>query len=166
MNNNMFSAFKTKINKGFSLVEVLVGASIIVVAIFALMNAYGSFLRAEASSSKGLEAARFMRDSSYTNFVSTVGTSTPKYLMIVASSTPDYYVWQATSTVKIEDSLFTRTIKLEDVKRDASTQNIVSNSGVNDVNTKKITVSVSWLNPVGTTSIKSLSTYLTNLYAN
>ncbi|MEI6420494.1 MAG: prepilin-type N-terminal cleavage/methylation domain-containing protein [bacterium] len=162
-------------NKGFTLVEVLVGSSIIAVAIFALMNAYTTFLKAEASSAKtveatylleeGVEAARFMRDSSYAdNLVGSLGTSSVNYLVLVASSTAPYYVWQATSTARIEDGLFTRTIKLDDVKRDAVSSDI-SSTGNYDVGTKKVTVTVSWLKNGATTS-KTASTYLTDIYNN
>ena len=162
-----------KNKRGFSLVEVLVGAAIIVVVIFVLMNAYATFFKAEAGSAKnveatylleeGMEAARFIRDTGWTNLTA-IGTSTNKYLVLVASTTPNYYVWQATSTNGLIDGLFTRTIKLDDVKRDATTQDI-SGSGVYDANTKKITITISWPS-LATTSIKTASTYLTNLYGN
>lgn len=167
----MFSK-KVKTN-GFSLVEVLVGASVILVAIFTLMNSYAVFIKASAGSSKtveatylleeGIEAMRFIRDTGWANLVA-VGTSSSKYLVFVASSTQPYYVWQTTSTKSLIDGVFLRTIKIDDVKRDLSTQNI-SSTGAYDANTKMVTVTVAWPYKNATTT-KTISTYLTNIYGN
>lgn len=55
---------------------------------------------------------------------------------------------------------FTRTIVIEDAFRNGQ-DNIVKSGGVNDPDTKKITVSVSWSEKGGTHNIE-LKTYLTN----
>lgn len=107
---------------------------------------------------EGIEAIKTIRDASWTN-ITTLSTSTTYYLTFNTSSSTNY-VWNTTTTATSTDG-FTRKIIISNVNRD-STGHIVSNGGTIDVNTKLITVSISWLAKSGTTT-KSLSTYITNI---
>ena len=158
-------------HSGFSLVEVIVGASIITVAIVAILNAYGYLVRAELSSTKlvkatylleeGIEAARYLRDKGWTSNIASLSTSTNYYLYLsTENETGD---WQSTTTKQIEDSVFVRTINFGSVYRDSTLLQEISATGTLDTNTRKITVTVSWPGISGATTTKSLSTYLTNM---
>jgi len=159
--------------EGFSLVEVVVAASIVSVALMAILNAYGYLIRAEVGSTKlvkatylleeGIEASRYLRDKGWTANIANLSTTTNYYLYLSTSNgTGD---WQATATKQIYDDMFKRTITFGNVYRDNNTQNI-SPTGVLDTNTRKITVSVSWPGINGATTTKSISTYLTNINKN
>jgi prepilin-type N-terminal cleavage/methylation domain-containing protein len=156
-------------NSGFSLAEVLVGASIISVALVAILNAYGYLIRAEIGSAKvvkatylleeGVEASRYLRDKGWSSTIAPLGTTTNYYLYLsVSNGIAD---WQATTTKQIYDGIFERTVTFGSVYRSSITQDI-SSTGVFDSDTRKVTVSVSWPGISGGTTTKSLSTYLTN----
>jgi len=160
--------------KGFSLVEVLIGAMIITVAVVSIIGAYGFFLRAELRSVRtvqatylldsGVEAVRYMRDLNWDNNIGTLSNNTNYYLINTASSTSPYYVWKATTTKQIFDGIFERTFKLESVYRSSTSSDIVLTGGLISTSTCKLTITVSWPDTSGETTTKSLSTYLTNLY--
>ena len=159
---------------GFSLVEVIVGASIITVAIVAILNAYGYLIRAELSSTKlvnatylleeGIEAARYLRDKGWTSNIASLSTSTNYYLYLSAAN--GMGDWQPTTTRQIIDGVFVRTLNLGSVYRDSTILQEISATGTIDINTRKITVTISWPGISGATSTKSLSTYLTNMNNN
>ena len=62
------------------------------------------------------------------------------------------------------DNIFERIFTIENVGRDAN-DDIIGSGGINDPDTKKIVVSVSWRGRNGTTT-ESMSTYITNLFSN
>ncbi len=162
-----------KNNKGFSLVEVVIGAAIMGTSMIAIINAYSYFLRIESFGSKtvaatylleeGIEGMRYIRDTGWTAHIASLSTTTTYYLSLTSSA--GIGTWQATTTRQTYDNIFVRTINLSDVKRDTITKNI-SSIGVFDPNIKKITVTVSWLGPSGTTTSRTLSTYLANMNSN
>ncbi len=171
----MIMKFKLKsLYSGFSLVEVIVGASIITVAIVAILNAYGYLIRAELSSTKlvkatylleeGVEAIRYLRDKGWTSNIASLSTSTNYYLYLsTANGTGD---WQATTTKQIFDGSFVRTVTFGSVYRNTTLLQEISATGTLDTNTRKITVTVSWPGISGSTTTKRLSTYLTNMNNN
>ncbi|MBX4181332.1 prepilin-type N-terminal cleavage/methylation domain-containing protein [Candidatus Parcubacteria bacterium] len=155
-----------KSSKGITLVEVLIASAIISVFIVALLSVHTLYLRSALKNSssiqasylieEGIEAARFLRDSAWVNISSlTPGTD---YGMAFYNGT-----WQASTTALYVDS-FLRTVTVSAVSRDSTSRDIVTSGGVNDPNTRKITSSVSWVSN-GATTTRSISTYLTNIYA-
>ncbi len=166
------SKIKT-LHLGFSLTEVLVGASIISVALIAILNAYGYLIRAEIGSvnslkatyllEEGIEASHYLRDKGWASNIASLGTTTKYYLYL--SSSGGVGVWQATTTKQIYGGIFERTMTLSDVYRSSATQDI-SPTGILDPNTIKIKISVSWPGISGATTTKQLSIYLTNMNKN
>lgn len=153
--------------KGFSLIEVIVGAAIITVSVLAAVGAYNTYVVYALNNSKhvraallleeGVEAVKFIRDSGWSTIESTP-TDIPRYLLWdggkwTISDTPMPYV----------DGVFDRSIMLEAVRRDGNSD--ISDSGSIDNNSRKLTVSLSYKAGQSTTT-KSVSTYIMNLHDN
>lgn len=147
---------------------MLVGASVLAISLLGISTFFQGTLQASSITQtlvqgdylleEGMEVMKVLRDTSYTNNIAKLSTTTPYYLSWNGTS------W-ATSTVSAAiDSKFYRTIVLTDVKRDSTTQDIAS-VGVFDPNTKQITVSVAWNRKAATTT-RSISTYIMNLFNN
>ncbi len=149
------------------MVEILVAASIIAVAVLAVMgvaqksisisrqslhNTQAGFLMEE-----GAEAVRTLRDAAWTNISSlTPGTN---YYPVYTSASNTWSLSTTPNTVGI----FTRKVTMASVNRDNSTSDI-SAGGSNDPGTKLMTVTVSWLEG-GTTLTKTLTFYITDLFS-
>ena len=156
------------LNTGLTLVEVLIATSIILtflVTLFGVHNIYLKTVSFNVESVKaiylaeeGLEVVRFLRDSSWTDNISTLALDTDYYLVFESGT------WQTTSTNTLIDDTYDRTITLSEVYRDAS-GDIVSSGGTLDQETKLVTSSVSWENR-SVTSTKFVSTYIVNLFNN
>ena len=74
-------------------------------------------------------------------------------------------VWALTATPRpFIDGRFDRRVRVSAVLRDAS-DDIVPTGGTTDINSKRITVSVAWLER-GTTATSAVSTYIMNLFNN
>ncbi len=159
---------KTAKNKGFGLLEIAIGVSIISLSIFSLTavsklalklteesarNTQASFLLEE-----GVEALKILRDSSWSINIASLAPGTVYYLSFVNHN------WQTTSINIYIDGIFERSFVLQNVNRDIN-DDIVSSGGILDPDTKKITVSVSWLSRNGTTT-QGVSAYITNLFNN
>jgi type II secretory pathway pseudopilin PulG len=153
--------------KGASLIEVVVGAAIILLVVTSIVASYTYFLRLGLSNisrvqaayllEEGMESLRSMRDASWIFKISSLSTSTPFRFHFDSN-------WQATTSNTFIDSKFDRTFTLTDVFR-SELGEIVSSGGVYDPGTKKVSVSVSWRTSEGTTT-KTVSGYMTNLFAN
>ncbi len=157
---------RTKNNSAFSLVEVLISASIIGVSIIAILNAYTFFIKNEIGINKkiqviysleeGIEAMRHIRDKGWTN-ISGLSTTTTYYLSLSTQS--GIADWQTTTTRQVSNNI-ERKITVANVYRDANSYDI-SATGTPDTNTEKITVSIIWPDQYNSTSTKVFSTYLT-----
>ncbi|MFH1170150.1 MAG: hypothetical protein V1704_01155 [Candidatus Vogelbacteria bacterium] len=154
--------------KGFTMLEILIGASIITASFLGVLTVFDRLLQASRSMvelsqattllEEGLEVGRIFRDQSWINLANW------------PSGTEYYLIWNgssgrwATSTVNVFlDGKFERKIGLTNVNRDDTTKDIVSSGGTIDVNTKLLTATVAWSDS-GATTTKTLSTYLTNLF--
>jgi len=154
--------------KGFSLVEVVVAISIILVFLTALVGTYNVYLRVALQNSdtakaaylaeEGIEAIKLLRDTSWDEKIATLSTNTPYYLVFSGGT------WQTSVSETYIDSLFLRSITIGDVYRD-SESDIVTSGGTLDGNAKQITVTVAW-HYRGATTTKEMSTYITNLFRN
>lgn len=149
--------------QGFSLVEVVVSAAIMLVCVLALLTIHNLYLKnaldntysAKAAylAEEGLEAMRYLRDDSWSGNISSLSDNFPYGVSLVGG------VWKTGSTTAVD--VFDRTITLGPVYRDVS-GDIVSAGGSLASTTRLVTSSVSWSNR-GATSTITLSTYLTNL---
>lgn len=154
-------------NKGFGLVEMLIGASVLSVTLLSIATFFQVTTRASRTTQsaiqadylleEGVEALKIFRDMSYTNNFSKISTSTPYY-----------YQWNGTAWVTstayiLIDGKFERSFTLADVQRDAN--NDIASSGTYDPDTKLAKVSVSWSDASGTTT-RSIQTYITNIFGN
>lgn len=152
--------------KGFTMLEILIGASIITASFLGVLTVFDRLTRAsrqmvelsQAASllEEGLEVGRLFRDQSWINLANwPAGTI---YYLTWTGST-----WATTTVNALIDSKFERQVSLTNVSRDDTSKNIVSSGGTVDPNTKLVTVTVAWSTTGGTTT-RSLSAYLTNLF--
>ncbi|MBI2096235.1 MAG: type II secretion system protein [Candidatus Taylorbacteria bacterium] len=158
---------KSNTEKGFSALEVVVGAAIILTATLAILGAYGAFLSAALRGTRAMqatllieeaiEAVKFMRDSGWSGNIAGRVSNTPYYLTFDGSA------WSISTLNQYIDGVFERQIRFSDVYRD-SEDNIVP-SGTLDAGTKKMAVTVSWSVGQATTS-RSASVYVADLFAN
>ncbi len=160
-----------KVSRGMGSLEILIGAAIIVIGILALIIAFNSFfsfalandrnVQAAYLSEEGLEAMTFLRDGSYAGNIAPLSTSATYYL----SWNSAVGSWETTTTPQYVDGVFLRTITLASVYRNSAGHITSSDDGVIDPNTRLVTVTLQYFQGHGTTT-QSMSTYLTNFYAN
>jgi type II secretory pathway pseudopilin PulG len=122
---------KITYRRAFSLVEVVVGAAIIVSSLVGLLTIFGNLARLNIKNiqaaqaafllEQGAEVARYWRDQNWSN-VSGLGAGTT-YRAVYASSR-----WSTSTTPTLIDGLFDRTIVATNVNRD-SNQDIVTSGG-------------------------------------
>lgn len=152
---------------GFALIEALVASAVLVVvlagAIGALLlstrsgSGIGERLEATFLADEGIEALRIMRDSSWSANIESLASNTKFYLEWNGT------MWVATTTNTYIDGAFERSVVLYDVYRDSN--QTIAGSGDLDGDTRKVTVTVSWMADAAT-STRSLSAYITNLFDN
>ncbi len=153
--------------RGVSLVEVIVGTAILLMAITGLLTAYNVFVRAGLTTlgtveatyllEEGIEAMSVIRDYGWSGNIANLTPGANYYLSWNGTR------WTTTTTASKIDNLYNRYVTLANVTRDAN-DNIAA-SGTVDPGTKKLTVYVSWSNGA-TTTLRSISSYLTNLFNN
>lgn len=158
--------FSTPRQKGFSVVEIAIGVSIAALTITFMSHAVVRYAsqgsetlertRAIFLAEEGVELMRYLHDDSWTNLSSL--TNGTKYYLSLSTTTV-----ATTTSATLIDGVFTRAITTSAVYRATSGDDIVaSTSGVAkavDVNTKLVTVTVTW---GSATSSASLSEYLAN----
>ncbi len=155
--------------KGFTLIEIVLVASILSVFMVSLFGYYQKILEVSKETTRyihsgflleeGVEAMKLLRDASWSLRIAPLSTTTTYYLYWTGGT------WSATTTPATIENLFTRTVLITDVRRDAS-DNIVT-TGTYDSGTKKIRVNVSWPKKgAGASTSESVETYITNLFNN
>lgn len=162
-------------SKGISIVELLVGAGILAMSLGALLG-FLSFATSTASLVKqqaqaaaltqgALEAVRSFRDGIPWNAddpqnqydgLGRVQTGVPLHAQMSGDAPRQWQIVSGPETLGI----FTRTIVFENVQRDVNS-NIVQAGGIEDPDTKKVTVTVSWSAKTRTHDL-ALTAYLTN----
>lgn len=156
-------------SSGFGLVEAVVGAAIIASTLLGVVAAAQLAFRATKEANlklralflaeEGLEAARILRDASFSKNISPLVLGTDYYLNFSGGN------WQLTTTAPpLTDDVFDRRIRLAAVSR-SSSDDIVVSGGTLDPNTKEVTVSLNWTNRGQSANI-AFSTYLANLFNN
>ena len=153
--------------KGISLIEILVAVSIIAVTLTSLLGLASFSLKttmlvketnqANNIAQEMMEQIRNLRDGTSWN-VDGVGTLTAGINYYI-QKVGDPAQWQALSGTETVYG-FTKKAVFENVMRDGS-DNIVEAGGINDADTRKVTVTVSWQER-GRTHSTELITYLTN----
>lgn len=150
-------------------IEVMIAVSIITVSILAAMivaqkSVYVSrqaFHTTQAGFllEEGAESVRIARDNAWSNISNLiVGTNYyPKFSL---------GAWVLNSTTIADGivGIFTRKINISNVYRDNTTKDIVSSGGTLDIETKLVTVTVSWLEG-GVTVTKILQFYVTDFFS-
>lgn len=160
---------KQSFSRGIELIEVAIGASIILIGVLALISTYNTYVSFSVANSKniqaallvneGFEAVKFIRDSGWNSKIASLSLNTAYYLNWNGTT------WTLTTTPQpFIDTIFWRTLTFSSVNRDAN-NDIASSGGTLDSNTKKVTVSVAFRTSSGTTT-KTASTYITNLLGN
>ena len=152
-------------NKGAGMIEIIVGVSLIVITLTGLVSAYNLFLEAALKNTElvqadflieeGLEIIRAIRDADWDSNIAPLSTST-EYDLI-----NDGGVWKATTSISLIDGKFYRILTVADVLRDVNDD--ISSTGVLDLNIKKFTVTLSWLEGTSTTT-RFLSAYLAKIF--
>lgn len=153
-------------SNGFMIVELLVAASIITLAILSFMavaqkSIYVSrqalhTMQASSLLEEGAEMVRMHRDNAWSNISGlTVGTN---YYPVFSGST---LTFPATAS---SVGIFTRKVVFANVNRDNTTGDIVSSGGTLDAGTKLVTVTVSWYEGSNLLS-KSLSFYISDIFS-
>jgi len=132
-------------NEGFSLIEVIIALGIFTIlavgVISVATNSFGNFYGTGDKQAitqfaqEGIEVARAIRDNSWQDIEDVSGSGTQK----ISKAAGGY--WEFSSGSNTFGSL-SRNIVITDVSRNTS-EEIVSSGGIDDPNTKKVTVTVS-----------------------
>lgn len=155
---------KTNFQKGSLLLEVVIVVSLIVVSMLVALTVTQKSIYLSRQSLKqlqasylleeGAEATRIVRDNGWAN-ISTLTNSTEYYLSFTGGT------WTFTTTPQPSGD-FTRKIIFAPAYRDVS-DNLAA-SGTEDVQTRLVTVEVSWLEGTETMS-KTLQFYLADIFS-
>ncbi|MCC6448208.1 MAG: hypothetical protein IT215_05950 [Chitinophagaceae bacterium] len=152
------------------MIEIIVGVAVILAVVLSLTFVYNSYLKVTFSNTQniqasslleeGVEAVKILRDKSWNENIKNIPLNTPTFLSFDGST------WNATSTKEIIGGVFERNEIFAETYRD-NNGDIVKDSGTLDLNTKFVTVNVSWFDQNSlSTSTKSISFYVTNLFNN
>lgn len=152
---------------GFGLLEVVIGTSIILVFFFSLMGALVAGVRlndrnlrttrASFLATEGIEVAKMLRASGWATNIAPLNSNSAYSLEWTGGA------WHTTPTPSLIDGLYDRRLTFHTAYRDGN-QDLVG-SGTSDPDTRRLVVSVSWLEN-GATTTASVTTYITNLFNN
>lgn len=155
--------------RGFGILEIVIAVSIISATIFSLSFVFIvaskletmslDKIRANFIAEEGLEAMRFLRDQSWAANLAGLSVGTTYYIAFATTTS----TWSAGINGSEIDKLFLRTVTLGNVYRNGSYD--IADSGALDSDTKKINVSIEWLERGSTTTITA-SAYLSNIFNN
>lgn len=150
--------------KGNSIIEVVVGATILSIVSLAFLGTFAVLARFHERdmyqikgtllAEEGVEAVRLIKGGGWVN-LSTIPAGQQRYLALAPSS------WGVTTTPEVVDGVFYRSFTLYQVARD-SLDNIVPSGGSVDPNTLLVDVRTSW-GFHGATSTAEYKEYMTNL---
>jgi prepilin-type N-terminal cleavage/methylation domain-containing protein len=151
--------------KGVSLVEVLVGVSIVAVLLVVIGYSINTYVSARAAllnntkatylAEEGIEIVRAIRDNDW-NTIDALPTNTARYLSVSTTT------FSIVTTQEIIDSSFYREFKVRPVYRNASDDIVASTTlgATIDNGSRQIDMYVG--SPAGTTTMQAI---ITNLYA-
>jgi len=153
--------FHTNKKRGVALIEILVGTSILTIALAFISNTLLLFLntsdlaleqtRALYLAEEGHEFLRYLRDENWNTIANlTVGNT---YYLSIATTTV-----AIGTTAEVIDGIYTRSVVVGQLRRNAN-NDFIQSGGTVDAGGRVITVTVSW----GSKDVV-LSSILTNLY--
>jgi len=162
-------------NHGFTIIEVIVATTIISVTVFALVITAQKGVELSTRALKqsqanvlleeGAEAVKSIRDNNWTT-ISNLSLDTDYYLYF--DNTNNIWTLNTSNTPPSGfipaypiDSIFNRKVVVSSVYRDTSDD--ISSSGTIDSKTKKVTVSVSWVDSKGSIT-KDLVFYIADIF--
>ena len=156
--------FRISRNEGFGLLEMVISVAVVITALVGFLETERVSLRlfrtekdnleATFLAQEGLEAARILRDQSWTNNVATLTSGSVYYSFFQNNA------WSlSVSSPGLIDEKYTRTLVFNNVFRNL--QDKISPSGTADPNTKQVISSISWNIPTGSKQ-QQLTSYLTN----
>lgn len=158
---------RKKFSQGIGLIEVVIGAAIILSIITILVAVNNMYLRVSSSSVKtvkaqmflqeGIEAIRLIRDQGWTASIAPLSKNSNYYFIFDMLGNK----WGVTTTPQYADGM-NRSFVLQDVYRNAN-GDIVPSGGNLDEGSRKVVIKVEWLG-YSSTSTASSTTYITNLY--
>lgn len=153
--------------KGFSIIEIIVGSAIITVAGLAIILGTLSYIEISAKNSHNVqtallfeetgEAIQFLRDKSWSSNIGNKNLNTDYYL------TWDGNTYSLTTTPSLYQGTYARTVRFQNVERDANDN--ITNSGTNDPNTRLVEINVSRSEKDATTTV-STEMLIHNVYDN
>ena len=157
-----------KNNSGFSIVEVVIAiaialmlfSSIYSIIFFSNQTMHRALRKTEAVqfAQEGIEIVRTIKNVSWTDDIATLTSGTVYYPVLVGD------LWTlSTISQPLINGTFTRTISIYAVNRDANDD--IAVVGTDDPKTKRVVVTVSWVEKSVTNSVV-LETYLTNFLNN
>ncbi len=156
-----------KKQRGFGLVEMIIGASVLSVSLLGISSFFQKTLEVSSITQsavqgdylleEGVEAVKLLRDTGYANNIAKLSTTTPTYLTWNGSN------WATSSTNVFIDGKFERKITTAEVLRNASED--ISDTGTLDPQTRLVAVSVAW-NIKGATTTRTIQTYIANIFNN
>lgn len=152
-------------SNGFTIVEIIVVVAVIIAAFTAVLGFFAfeakiaerSRMRLQAISfiEESIEAVRNFRDNSTWTDADGIGPLAIGVDYHPASSSDGWDIDPGNEII----NEFTRAIVFNEVSRDANDD--ISDSGTNDPNTRKVTVTIAWTDRQGSAT-ESLITYITN----
>jgi len=164
MSNTMWNRYFRKIS-GVTSIEVVIGVSLAGIIVVYSANSIVQFINTARDitfetqalylAEEGLELVRYIRDNDWTE-IGTLSLGSTEYLEVTSSDV------SVSGTAEVIDE-FTRSFSVENVYRSPGTFDIVASTtggGVADPDSKYVTVTVSWGNPIQNVS---LTTILTNI---
>ncbi len=151
--------------RGFSLVEVVVGSAIIAGVLLSVMITFLAFMELSRYSvertqavylaEEAVEAVRYLRNETWNN-IDGLANDQDYWLSFVAGT------WELDPTATgLIDGKFDRRIRLAEVFRDADDK-ITASGGSLDPETRKLTVTINWSRS-GQDYSQSVTTYLANI---
>lgn len=155
-------------NRGFGMLEILVGTAIVSLTLIGLVTTFNLYLRAGFANTpkvkavylleEGIEVVRFLRDNGWTSDIANLTTGTQYYFEFTGS------IWKSTTTPETIDGIYSRTFRLDDVYRRTSNSDIVASTSPDvktiDSQAREAIVRVSW----GDGNVVEITTILTNLF--
>ena len=144
---------ENKKNNGFALVELVVAIGIIATVLFSALQFINTTTRAMRTEryireatlllAEGEDAIKFLRDAGWGTYITPAVLETTYYLNFTGSN------WTlVTSDPGIIDNHYTRTVVFHQVLRDAG-GNIVQAGGSEDINSRRVTATLSWQGVTG-----------------
>lgn len=156
-----------QLQKGFSIIEIVVGSAIITVAGLAIILGTLSYIEISAKNSHNVqtallfeetgEAIQFLRDSGWTSHIGNKTLNTDYYLSWSGST------YSLSTTPNLYQNTYTRTVRFQSVERDSNDS--ITTSGTNDSDTRLVEIDVSWPYKGATTTI-STEMLIHNVYDN